>query len=135
MDARFVFERIASQFRELNIELFNCSDGAMIPGWLPLSPEKAQSVHIANEKLLKTKFLSWWKTCTSYSQEMLISRWNSADPRGSIFRSLQLLSDLLNSADKPLGSVFGTVFMKFINNRAKAILQFALVSLGATSSK
>ena len=74
MDARFVFERIASQFRELSIELFNCSDGAMIPGWMPLSPEKAQSVHISNENLLKSKFFSWWKTCTSYSQEMLISR-------------------------------------------------------------
>ena len=126
MDARFVFERIASQFRELNIELFNCSDGAMIPGWLPLSPEKAQSVHIAHEKLLKTKFLSWGKSCTSYSQEMLISRWNSADPRGSIFRSLQLLSDLLNSADKPCMKRFWYRFHEILSTtEQRRSLQFA----------
>ena len=126
LDARFVFERIASSFKELGVTPFNCSDGALISGWSSLPPQNAQAFHIHNENLLRSKCFSWWDSCSPYSQEMLMSRWNSADPRTSIFRTLQSLTDLLESTIKPDTKSFWYRFHEILSiTEQRRSLQFA----------
>ena len=126
LDAKFIFERIVLQFKDLNTALYNCSDGALIPGWLPLLPNKAQSIHLRNENLVLSKFLSWWHSCSPYSREMLRSRWNSTDPRASIFRTLSSLSDLLDSANRPDMKRFWYRFHEILSiTEQRRSLQFA----------
>ena len=81
-------------------ELVNISDGVIIEGFKPMSPDQYVN-KITNLTSIKLKeFSYWWKTFPTYSSELFMAKWKSSEPRKEIFAFFSEFREITNITNK-----------------------------------